>query len=235
MVNTDLIVIDENPKTAHSNNTARFLGEMKIMKNKKMIRHAVLLLAVLVLLSATALPVGAARGQRLEVLVGGIPFGVRFFTEGILVVGYCDVESGGGCHNPARAAGLCPGDCIYKINEEMPHSAAELSEIVQHSAGELTVCYRREGAEHCTTLCPLPCDEDGKLRLGLFVRDSGAGIGTVTFVIGGSYGLSDRVKSAAHLRFSFGPATFPHQLARVMLCEQIYRAETILNNLPYHK
>ena len=70
MVNTDLIVIDENPKTAHSNNTARFLGEMKIMKNKKMIRHAVLLLAVLVLLSATALPVGAARGQRLEVLVG---------------------------------------------------------------------------------------------------------------------------------------------------------------------
>ena len=59
--------------------------------------------------------------------------------------------------------------------------------------------------------------------------------GTVTFVIGGSYGLSDRVKKRADLRLSFGPATFPHQLARVMLAEQVYRGLTILNHLPYHK
>ena len=72
-------------------------------------------------------------------------------------------------------------------------------------------------------------------QLASYLKESFESHGTVTFVIGGSYGLSDRVKSAAHLRLSFGPATFPHQLARVMLCEQIYRAETILNNLPYHK
>jgi len=59
--------------------------------------------------------------------------------------------------------------------------------------------------------------------------------GTVTFVIGGSYGLSDRVKSKADLRLSFGPATFPHALARVMIAEQTYRGLTILNHLPYHK
>lgn len=57
----------------------------------------------------------------------------------------------------------------------------------------------------------------------------------VTFVIGGSYGLSQEVKSRAQLRLSFGAITLPHQLCRVVLCEQLYRACTIRNNLPYHK
>ena len=56
-----------------------------------------------------------------------------------------------------------------------------------------------------------------------------------TFVIGGSYGLDDKIKNSADLRLSFSKMTFPHQLFRVMLCEQIYRALTIKNNLPYHK
>ena len=149
---------------------------------KKWQGRAVCALVAFVLLFALALPTGAAPRERIELYVGGIPFGVRFFTEGILVVGYCDVESGGGCHNPARAAGLAPGDCIYQINEEMPHTAAQLSELLQKQRGEITVRYKREGEEHVATLTPLACDEDGRMRMGLFVRDSGAGIGTVTFV-----------------------------------------------------
>ncbi len=155
------------------------------MKTKrKNIRRAALLLACLLLLSAAALPIYAAEAERPVLLVGGIPFGVRFFTAGVLVVGYCDVESGGECHNPARAAGLLPGDCIYKINEVTPGSAAHLADVLQQSEGkEVSVHYKRDGVEHTAALKALPCDEDGRLRMGLFVRDSGAGIGTVTFMM----------------------------------------------------
>lgn len=58
---------------------------------------------------------------------------------------------------------------------------------------------------------------------------------TFSFVIGGSNGLSDQVKSRADLRLSFGKITLPHQLCRVVLCEQLYRACCIRNNVPYHK
>lgn len=58
---------------------------------------------------------------------------------------------------------------------------------------------------------------------------------TISFVIGGSYGVSDEVKQNANLLLSFSKMTFPHQLMRVIAIEQIYRAFTILNNMPYHK
>ncbi len=57
----------------------------------------------------------------------------------------------------------------------------------------------------------------------------------ITFVIGSSCGLSDRVKEAADMRLSFSPMTFPHQLMRVVLAEQIYRAFMINSGAEYHK
>ena len=61
------------------------------------------------------------------------------------------------------------------------------------------------------------------------------GVSAVSFLIGSSFGLSDRVKQAADFLLSMSPMTFPHQLARVMLCEQTYRAFQIMNNGKYHK
>lgn len=59
--------------------------------------------------------------------------------------------------------------------------------------------------------------------------------GIITFVVGGSYGLCDIIKSKANMLLSFSKFTFPHQLMRVNLLEQIYRATTISNNITYHK
>ena len=61
------------------------------------------------------------------------------------------------------------------------------------------------------------------------------GVGEITFVIGGSYGLSDKVKKKANKLISFSDMTFPHTLFRLMLCEQIYRAYTINEGTAYHK
>lgn len=57
---------------------------------------------------------------------------------------------------------------------------------------------------------------------------------TPCFIIGGAYGLSDAVRAKAVKTLSLSPMTFPHELARVLLLEQLYRADAILRNSPYH-
>lgn len=62
-----------------------------------------------------------------------------------------------------------------------------------------------------------------------------SGVSHIQFVIGGSLGLSDEILSRADMKLSFSDMTFPHQLMRLILCEQIYRSYRIINHEPYHK
>ena len=74
------------------------------------------------------------------------------------------------------------------------------------------------------------------VELANFIRDNLTyGNSKITFVIGGSNGLSEEVKKRSNYSLSFSKMTFPHQLMRLILIEQIYRALTIINNKEYHK
>ncbi len=69
----------------------------------------------------------------------------------------------------------------------------------------------------------------------LIEKNSVNGVSTFTFVIGGSRGVSEAVKKRADKKISFGRVTYPHQLMRVILAEQLYRAMSIINKTAYHK
>jgi 23S rRNA (pseudouridine1915-N3)-methyltransferase len=87
------------------------------------------------------------------------------------------------------------------------------------------------------TIC---LDERGELLdSGAFAADlsraGSSGISRIVFVVGGPDGLGDKVKDRADRRFSLGRLTWPHQIARILLAEQLYRATTILSGHPYHR
>ena len=72
-------------------------------------------------------------------------------------------------------------------------------------------------------------------NIASYLEATAMNAGRITFIIGGSLGLADKVKSKADVKMSFGKITLPHQLMRVVLCEQIYRGYKIINNQSYHK
>jgi 23S rRNA (pseudouridine1915-N3)-methyltransferase len=122
-----------------------------------------------------------------------------------------------------RALGLTPVE-IVEIEARKPGKAAEAEAILARVADARLIA----------------CDERGK---SLASRDFAAriaawrddGVRQLAFAIGGADGLDPSVRDAAAEVLSFGPATWPHALARVMLAEQVYRAVTILAGAPYHR
>ncbi len=69
----------------------------------------------------------------------------------------------------------------------------------------------------------------------MFISDASQGVSQLTFLVGGSFGMHERIKKLADVRLSVSPMTFPHHLFRVMLLEQIYRAYQIASGTHYHK
>lgn len=118
------------------------------------------------------------------VLPGGSPFGIKMFTDGVMVVGMTDVINSGESCNPAKEAGIRLGDVITRINGKRVSTNEEVAAIVERSGGSpLSMEVRREGGEPFeASLLPVRSDDADVYRAGMWVRDSSAGIGTLTFI-----------------------------------------------------
>ncbi len=112
----------------------------------------------------------------------GTPFGLKMLTEGVVVVGLNPVETRTGSAYPADTAGIQKGDVILQVDGEAVHSNRELTACVRKSAGRPMRFTVRRGEEVLTlSVTAAKSLADGEYRCGIWVRDSSAGIGTVTF------------------------------------------------------
>jgi 23S rRNA (pseudouridine1915-N3)-methyltransferase len=130
--------------------------------------------------------------------------------------------------NAGRALGLGPLE-VVEVESRKPGKAAEAEALRPHLA---------DAAKTGTWV--IACDEHGTARPSrafaeeiATLRDRGAR--RLVFLIGGADGLAPELLAQANGKLAFGPQTWPHALARVMLAEQVYRAVTILAGSPYHR
>lgn len=128
----------------------------------------------------------------LEVIPSGECVGVKLYTDGLVVVDTSAVTGTDGTeHNPAKDHGIAKGDIIKSING-IPAESNEMlaNEIARHSGEEITLTVCKNGKDHDVTLTPP--ETDAGPRLGLWLRDSTAGLGTITCT------LNDRFAALGH-------------------------------------
>lgn len=133
--------------------------------------------------AADATPVDdalAVSGPTRMLVPVGRAAGIKIASDGVLVVGLVDVVSDGNSACPAKTAGLREGDLIVAVAGRKISSASDLKAAITDSR-EVKLTYERDGSRHVAEICPMKSDEDGGYRLGAWVRDSMAGIGTLTY------------------------------------------------------
>ncbi len=121
---------------------------------------------------------GDISGQPEQVQLGGDIFGVKLFSDGIIVAALSDIYTDGTAHCPARDAGIEVGDYVLSANGRAISSNAELSEILS-TGNEAALTLRRDGSTYQTTVTPLLSGDN--YLAGMWIRDSAAGLGTVTY------------------------------------------------------
>ena len=134
-----------------------------------------------------------------------------------------------------RLSRYCKLD-IIEVADEKTEEAASETEIrqIKDKEGERILKNIKEDA-YVICLCIEGKQLDSEELAGKIENLGIQGTSHIYLVIGGSLGLSDAVIRRADFKLSFSKMTFPHQLMRVILLEQIYRAYRIMNNEPYHK
>ena len=119
----------------------------------------------------------------ITLIPGGMPFGVRLYTKGVIVVGISEVENENGNQNPSIDGGLKVGDVVLEIDGKTVNTTDEVSSLISNSNGKsLSFKISRDGKEYQLQIKPVLSKNDNIYKAGLWVRDSTAGIGTVTFI-----------------------------------------------------
>ena len=125
--------------------------------------------------------------------------------------------------------------CDFSITEVKEENYTKVDdsiiEIIKQKEGERLAPYLK-GNVYVTAI---EGKKDKSRDFARLIESSALNSGVITFVIGGSYGVSDSIKQKATGLISFSDMTFPHTLFRLILTEQIYRAFTIINGIAYHK
>ncbi len=134
-----------------------------------------------------------------------------------------------------RLSRYCKFQILEVSDEKTPDGAGEaLVQKILDTEGERLLAKLPEGALVCTLeIGGSPMSSEAFARW--LERAGVQGKSEIVFVIGGSLGLSQMVRKKADLHLSFSEMTFPHQLMRVILTEQIYRGYRIISGEPYHK
>lgn len=131
------------------------------------------------------IPVKTVRTQfvsRRVVTVCGTPFGIKMFANGAMVVGFSDIYTATGYQNPAKTAGLKMGDVVVSIAGKKTKTNEDVAAALQNVKGApAEVVYKRDGKEKSVLITAVLDSATGTYRTGMWVRDSTAGIGTLTF------------------------------------------------------
>lgn len=145
-------------------------------------RGMALLLAAALVLWPLSRPAAAAGREQTMVIPMGRAVGIKLFSDGVVVVGLADISTERGAVNPARACGLKEGDIITHINQEEVDSIEEVKAVLQELEGEsMSIRALRGDKQMQMTAQAVQCSTDGCYKLGAWIRDSMAGIGTMTY------------------------------------------------------
>ena len=149
------------------------------------------------------IPVSRAKVEIVDetyVKVLGTPFGMKIYTDGVLIVALSDVDTANGNSSPASKCGLKVGDYILTLDGKKVYTNEEVGEIIENSGGRnINIVINRDGKVIPLVLTPEISVSTGVYKAGIWVRDSSAGIGTLTFyypynnvVCGLGHGICDK-------------------------------------------
>ncbi|MGE5381723.1 MAG: SpoIVB peptidase [Methylocystaceae bacterium] len=129
--------------------------------------------------------INVVTAPRRRVVIGGQSVGIILQSRGIMVVGFANINNAGNLVSPAKLAGLEPGDVINQVNGQKVKNENELAILIDQLGRQqkpITLTIKRQGSSRDILINPVYCPETARYRIGLYVRDGVAGVGTMSFV-----------------------------------------------------